>query len=157
MRSFDIERWVVSIVEQVKAHQPVEDTRVELKSTWIDPQKAARRIAGHLNASRGEQALWIIGLDEKQGVVGVNRNDFANWWAQVKAEFEEVCPELKDHNVPIDDKVVVALLFESDRAPYVIKSENQKFEVPWRDGTSIRSAKRQDLMKLYIPFAHKPI
>lgn len=46
MRNHEIENWALSIVDRVLAGQPIEDVRVELKSTWIDAKKAARRIAG---------------------------------------------------------------------------------------------------------------
>lgn len=49
MRKTDIEFWALSIIERVEKGQPVEDSRVELKGDWIDPKKAARRIAGHAN------------------------------------------------------------------------------------------------------------
>ena len=43
-----------------------EDDRVELKGEWpTDIPKAARRIAGHANASGGQSVLWVIGLDEE--------------------------------------------------------------------------------------------
>jgi hypothetical protein len=66
MRPIEIEAWVLRVVDQVKKGQPNEDRRVELKAEWIEPpEKAARQIAGHANAARGSNILWIIGLDEK--------------------------------------------------------------------------------------------
>ena len=66
MRSHEIESWAYDIIERVQKHQPIEDSRVELKSEWIDATKAARQIAGHANASHGEPILWLIGIDEKK-------------------------------------------------------------------------------------------
>lgn len=66
MRQIEIEAWVLRVIEQVKRGQSNEDSRVELKARWIEPEKAARQIAGHANAARGDKILWIIGLDEKK-------------------------------------------------------------------------------------------
>lgn len=39
MRTNDIENWALTIVNSVKATQPVEDTRVELKAKYPDDVK----------------------------------------------------------------------------------------------------------------------
>jgi len=96
MRAHEIENWVLRIIEQVESGQPNEDYRVELKAKWLDAKKAARRIAGHANAAHGEPILWLIGVDEEEGVVGANNEELANWSAQVRAEFDRsrtVCCE----------------------------------------------------------------
>jgi len=67
----------IIVIDCVKKGQPNEDFLVELKRDWIEKGKAARRIAGHANAARGENILWLIGVDEKQGVIGVNATDLA--------------------------------------------------------------------------------
>jgi hypothetical protein len=77
MRPHEIERWTLNVIDRVNARQPNEDQRVELKSEWIDPYKAARRIAGHANSAHGEPILWLIGVDEEDGVVGANMVDLA--------------------------------------------------------------------------------
>nr|MDQ3373215.1 hypothetical protein [Acidobacteriota bacterium] len=88
MRISDIENWALTIVDSVKAKQPVEDTRVELKAKYPDDvKKAARRIAGHANAARGEHILWLIGVDEGAGTIpGASLTDLASWYSGVKAE-----------------------------------------------------------------------
>ena len=156
----EIEQWTLSIIERVENKQPLEDSRVEAKADWIRPEKAARRLGGHANAARGEPILWIIGLDEKRGVIGAKRQDLANWWAQVKVRFDDIEPYLvKDLVVPVNDKQVVTLLFETDRFPYVIKNSKggqiQK-EVPWCEGPAIRSAGWRDLMRLLSPLQEMP-
>ena len=78
IRAHEIENWVLEIIEQVESGQPNEDYRVELKAEWPDAKKAARRIAGHANAAHGEPILWVIGVDEKKGAVGVNNEELAN-------------------------------------------------------------------------------
>ena len=80
MNSRQIESWALRVIDCVKRGQPNEDFLVELKRDWIDEAKAARRIAGHANAARGENILWLIGFDEKEGVdcvIGANTADLA--------------------------------------------------------------------------------
>src|SRR2546428_9721512 len=69
MKVEQLEAWVLAVVDQVPNGHRVEDSRVELKSSWPIPAEAARRIAGHANASGGAPIPWIIGLDEQRGVV----------------------------------------------------------------------------------------
>lgn len=164
MRPSEIENWTLKVIEQLKAGERIEESRVEVKTIWIDPQEAARKIAGHANAARGESILWIIGIDERSSnLVGVKKEELAVWWERVMSEFDGVTPTMTDINVLIDGVTVVSLLFETDRAPFVVKNPNYnkqkdkiKFEVPWREGTSIRTAKRTDLLRLLVPIVHKP-
>lgn len=157
MRLHDIENWALNVIDQVNAKQPNEDSRVELKTDWPDPYKAARRIAGHANASRGEPILWLIGVDEKTGVKGASLIDLASWFAQVESKFDELAPSLTPVNVPTSGTTVVALLFETERAPFVVKTEGtDKLEVPWRGSTSIRSARREELLRVLSPLQKLP-
>lgn len=159
MRLIEIENWALSIIQQVISNQPNEDSRVELKTTWIKPYKAARQIAGHANSSHGDPILWLIGVDEKTGVVGVKHKEFASWFMQVSSCFDGHFPEIKELNIQHNGKTIVALFIRTNRAPFVVK--NPKFgsangtpislEVPWREGTSTRSAKRSDLIRLLVP------
>ena len=99
------------------------DSFLELKREWIPPNaKAARRIAGHANAARGENILWIIGVDEKEGVIGVNASELASWYSAVESSFNELVPRMLPLNIPVNGVIVVALLFETDRAPFVVKN-----------------------------------
>lgn len=164
MRTYEIEDWALRAIKRVEEGQPNEDARVELKAQWIDAQKAARRIAGHANEMRGEPILWVIGVDENNGVTGASQNDLATWWSQVKSEFIGPVPNLRDVLVHWNDDTAVALFFETEQVPYVIK--NPVFgkkdggaverEVPWRDGTAIRSATHSDLILLLSPL-QRPI
>jgi hypothetical protein len=165
MRAHEIENWVLKIIEQVESGQPNEDFRVELKAYWPDARKAARQIAGHANAAHGEPILWPIGVDEEKGVVGVNNEELANWYAQVRAEFDGLAPKLlRDLNVPVAGITVVALLFDTDRAPYLVKNPAYgqpnggpvQLEVPWREGRSTRSASRSDLLRILSPIQKNP-
>jgi len=164
MKHSEIEYWALKVIDRVKERQPREDSKVELKTTWIGEEEAARRIAGHANAARGEPILWLVGIDEEKGVIGAEHKELANWWEKVKSKFDGDAPSLTDVNIRVDDRTVVALLLETDRAPFVVK--NPSFgktngvvisrEVPWREGTSTRTATRSDLLRLLVPVAHSP-
>ncbi|MFC7380911.1 hypothetical protein [Sphaerisporangium rhizosphaerae] len=164
MRAIEIEDWARRVAERVTRGGAVEDSRVELKRDWPDPTKAARRIAGHCNASAGDTVLWIIGLDEDAGVIGASNQDTAPWWAKVKSQFDGQAPTLQDIGMDIDGRDVLALAFETDRAPFVVRNSVYgkqgagpvEREVPWRDGTSIRSATRADLIRLLLPIEAIP-
>ncbi|WP_353929015.1 hypothetical protein WJM97_11820 [Okeanomitos corallinicola TIOX110] len=168
MNSRQIESWALRVIDCVKSGQPNEDFLVELKAVWIPEAKAARRIAGHANAARGENILWLIGVDEKKGidcVIGANANDVASWYPQVESFFNELAPRMiSSLNIPVDDKIVVALLFETERAPFVVKNPvygspgggSVELEVPWREKTAIRSAHRSDLIRLLAPLELLP-
>ncbi len=163
MKKNEIENWVLRIIEQVRAHQPNEDFRVELKSEWIDPLKAARLIAGQANAAHGEPILWLIGVNQDLGVVGAQHVELASWYEKVKAQFNGLAPEMIDLNIPVNDHTVVALLFETERAPFVIKNPlygkrkgGVEFEVPYRENTSTRTANRAQLIKLLAPLQSVP-
>jgi hypothetical protein len=146
-----MEAWALEIVERVRTRQQVEDARVELKTTWPTPEKAARRLAGHANAARGEPILWIIGLDEKAGVVGAEQTDYAEWIVQVQSCFDSVAPDVTEVAVSLDGWTLMALRFDTSHPPYVISHAEGgaiQREVPWRDGTRVRSAKRHELLLL---------
>lgn len=158
MKNNQIESWALRIIEKVEAGQPVEDSRVELKAEWpTDHAKAARRIAGHANAARGEWILWLIGVDEHQGVKGAEAEEPTAWLGQIGKQFEGLVPRYFDLNVPTKNgQTVVAIVFETSRAPYVVKNpsfgkqggEGVALEVPWREGTKVRTATRSDLLLL---------
>lgn len=156
MRKLQAEAWARRVIEQVKKKTKVEDDQVELKSKLIPFERAARRIAAHANKSRGEDILWLIGIDEETGLVGVPANsDFAPWWQQVKACFDEESPRLEHQlTLEVDNFAIMMLLFETDRYPFVVKNPTGKGyidrEVPWRDGTTTRSAHRSELVLLVV-------
>lgn len=163
MKKGEIEAWVLRVVEQVRVQQPNEDSRVELKTEWIDPRKAARLIAGQANAAHGEPILWIIGLNQDLGIIGAQYEELAIWYEKVKAQFNGLAPEMTDMNISIDDRTLVALLFETDRAPFVIRNPlfgarkgGIEYEVPWRENTSTRTANRSQLIKLLSPLQFLP-
>jgi hypothetical protein len=78
--------------------------------------------------------------------------------------FDEIAPDLTDLNIQIESKTVVALLFKTNRFLFVVKNAAfgnpgggpVSLEVPWREGTRIRSAHRNDLIKLLMPLESLP-
>ena len=163
MNARQIESWALRIIDCVENGQPNEDFLVELKRDWVDPYKAARRIAGHANAASGENILWLIGVDEIEGVKGVELVELADWYSKVEASFNELAPEMIPLNIPVNGEVVVALLFQTERAPFVVKNPNFgeekgaiELEVPWREHTRVRTARRSDLIRLLSPLELLP-
>ncbi len=160
MRVAELEAWTLSLADRVRAKQPLEDARVELKSDWPSGiAKTARQLAGHANAAAGESILWIIGLRE-DGVIGASRHELSNWLPQIESQFDGVAPVLlRDLIVPVGDLSVVALLFETERAPYVVKNPaggRIALEVPWRSATGTHSARREDLLRVLVPTQQLP-
>lgn len=163
MKSIEIESWALRVLERVKVRSPIEDSLVELKSTWPEAEKSARRIAAHANAARGEPILWLIGVDEKGGVVGAALQELSSWFPKVEQFFVDVAPSLQHLNVTHEGKVVVALCFDTSRFPYVVKnpaygtvSGVREYEVPWREGTRTRSASRNELILMLNPSVKVP-
>ena len=165
MRRQEIEAKVLSIYDSIETGSKVEDSFVELKANWPqDHAKAARRIAAHANAARGEDILWVIGLDEEKGVQPIQPTDLADWWPQVKRNFDGLSPTFTDVVVHTENGVLVALYFETVSAPYVVKNPAHgrkgggpvEREVPWRSGTMVRSATREDLIRLLVPMQRLP-
>lgn len=161
MTLLQIEAWARNIISQIENGRPYEDSRVELKREWPDdPVKAARQIAAHANAARGASILWLVGIDQRAGVVGATPRDLANWWPQVVSAFDSVAPSVRDLVITHENCTVTALHMETDRAPYVVTvpgGQQISHEVPWRDGTRTRSAKRDDLVRLLVPLQVVPM
>ena len=165
MRHVQLETLVLHAVDRVLRRGKSEDSRFEFKRVLPTGNAAARRIAGHANAARGEPIVWIVGMDEDSGEFLPDQTDLANWWGAVSAHFEDVVPELLDLRVKIDEKhSVLALSFETNRAPYLVRNERfstpnggaVEWEVPWRDATRTRSARRSDLLRILAPASRVP-
>src|SRR5207237_7556722 len=90
--------------------------------------------------------------------------DVADWWPQVRACFDGLAPALVHLAVPTADGTVVGLLFDTTRAPFVVRNPAHgatgggpvELEVPWRDGTAVRPARREDLVRLLVPLQQLP-
>jgi hypothetical protein len=161
MRRHEIESLSHAIINRVESGQPAEDdTLVELKAQWpSEPAKAARRIAGHANTAQGDPILWLIGVDEgNAAVTGASVEEASDWFARVKSCFDDSwAPQPTFVAVPRDgNKTVMAITFDTDGGPYVVKSRDGLLEVPWREGTAVRSARRRDLLQILSPRAQLP-
>ncbi len=152
-----LEKWVRDVCDRAKAKQHLEDSLVELKRDWppnAAAARAARQLAGQANAARGADILWLIGVDEKSGVVGAPNAETATWWRTIRGVFDDGAPILlQEHVFTVDDKAVVALLFGTEGAPFVIKvpkldGSDIDREVPWRLATGAVSARRADLIRV---------
>lgn len=157
MKSQEVELWTREIVAAVIAGQSVEDTRIELKATWIDPVDAAKGLAGHANGARGVSILWLIGIDERnKALTNPNPLELVNWYKAVVSRFDGEAPRvLVDSNVRVNADNVTALYMETERgAPYVIKNPTGGFPeyiVPWREARGTRAASRAELLRILVP------
>lgn len=107
--------------------------------------------------------LWIVGVDEKLGVVGCGTNESEVWYAQVQSYFDGPAPSLMDLALPHESLLVVALTFCTDQAPYVVRNplfgksgHSIALEVPWREGLQTRTATRRDLLQVLVPAMQIP-
>src|SRR5947199_9982722 len=130
MRKHEIESWALTVIERVRSGAANEDSRVELKREWILPDKAARRLAAHANSALGEPILWLIGIDQKSGELVHSQNDLAGWWPSVKSYFDGIAPDVIDVAVSVNGKTIMALYFDTERRPFVVKSIPNFLEVP---------------------------
>lgn len=130
MRTHEIEEWALRVIEAVLSKANVEDARVELKRQLVDPDRSARRIAGHANRAAGEPILWIVGIDEKTHEIFGVTDDTAAWWPRVQSRFDGIAPTLTDVTLSIEGKTLKALLFDTDRRPFVVRTSTGEFEVP---------------------------
>jgi len=151
------EAKVLDVLGRVVRRQPVEDAQVELKSQWPESVKAARQLGGHANVASGAPIIWIVGVNEKEGIVaGAPATELSGWFQQVQNEFNEVSPALLDHLVVPNPygSPVVAMLLDTSRAPYAVRVPHAplaghgrvEIEFPWRDATRTRSARRSELL-----------
>lgn len=161
MRAIDLETRVITAVDQIRAGKSVEHDFIECKRDWPKENKA-RQLAASLNRAGGDPVIYIIGIDEKTGeVFDVLGTEVSDWWGQITPKFDQTPPEMVRHiPVPVGDEgaQVMAVAFASDRAPYVVKTgvANPSLEVPMREGTSTRTARRDELLRLLIPTATVP-
>jgi hypothetical protein len=151
-----LEARVLEAVRVVIGGGKIEDDHLECKGSWIDPGRAARLIAGAANAAGGQPIIWIVGLHEDQHrIVPLDDTDIADWWPAVASHFSETKPEVQVVNIPADGgQAVMALAFSTESAPYVVNVDRNgtvKREVPWREGTTLRSAYRRDLIRILVP------
>ena len=126
-----IQGWAYQVVERAAKKLVAEDDLIEFKSAWIEPHKAARRIAAQANAARGEDCLWLIGIDESKAdpFVEVEAKDPDAWLREVESFFvNKHHPAWRCFQVAYDGKSVYAIAFDTSDFPFLIslKKLNQK-------------------------------
>lgn len=158
MQPSEIEAWATRILLVVEKGGRVEDSRVELKAIWPIAVKAARQVAGHANAAQGDPILWIIGADEDGTIAGADDIEISDWHKTFVAQFDEPAPHFTEVIMTFAEKRVVAVQFDTDRPPYVVKVDGAvSREVPYRQGTHVNSANRSQLMRLLAPVVSRPV
>ncbi|QDG49312.1 hypothetical protein FIV42_00745 [Persicimonas caeni] len=171
MRKIDVEAWARRVIDMVLEGNRVEDSRVELKAHFpgdhphipedVHVFKHARQLAGHANAARGAELLWLFGLDDEANcITDVATDKREHWYQRISSKFESLVPELLEC-LTIDhaDGVVVAFYFGTERAPYLVnnpKGGRIDYEVPWREDNTTRTAKRRDLVRVLVPVQKLP-
>ncbi len=152
---------MLGAIDALRSGRVPEDDRIEFKRDWPGPDKA-RQLAGAANQANGDHLIYVIGIDERTGIAyAPTGTDPATWWNQVESAFDEVAPDLVRHlNIQVSDgEHVTALLFRTDRSPYVVKVSKggaTEREVPIRSGTRTRSAHRHELVRLLYPAVALP-
>lgn len=165
MRPTDVEQWCARLVDRFERGLRAEDDRVEVKRQLPSGNAVdvARRIAGHANQARANEILWFIGAveDPVPRVLGQSPGepDAATWWTPIEARFDDVAPAPVFAHTTLDStRSVLGIGFDTTRPPYVIRLAMDKpsREVPWREGTRIRTANRFDLLRLLAPITKQP-
>ncbi|MFJ4017953.1 hypothetical protein [Microbacterium sp. NPDC090014] len=161
MNATQLEARVMQAIDAVRAGSSPEDDRIEFKRGWPGVEKA-RQLAAAANQAQGEHVIYVLGIDDKTGIVSpLDDTDPADWWARMEMRFDQVAPDLQRH-VALqisESERVVALLFRTDRAPYLVKVGEDgggQLEVPIRSGTRTRSAKRHELLRMLYPAVAAP-
>jgi hypothetical protein len=156
LQPVELENLATLSIENALSRAKSEDSRVELKGELPEPRRAARQIAALCNAVPGEDALWVVGFDEKKGAFTLPTNDLANWWAQVSSCFDGTPPTCRDYIVRIKDKPLSLIHFHTVMRPFVVFRDSGDREVPWRSATSTRNATRSELLRLFVPTITRP-
>ncbi|MFJ4208119.1 hypothetical protein ACIPY2_06620 [Paenarthrobacter sp. NPDC089675] len=86
--SVELEAKALAAVDRIRAGHQVENDLIESKLSWPQENKA-RQLAGCLNRAGGDPEIYIIGIDERTGVVhDVARVDVLDWWNQIVPQFD---------------------------------------------------------------------
>ena len=159
MKPIEVEEWGLRVVAQLRSGTNLEDSRVELKSGPIPPDRLARRLAGHANAASGGTILWLLGVDETGQVDSSSSTDLATWWPQVAKHFDGPLPIPIEAVLYLEGETALAIAFSTAEAPYLVRNPvfgqpgggPVSLEVPWRELTAVRTATHSDLVRLLVP------
>lgn len=133
--------------------------------------KAARLIAGLANSARGGEVLLLVGVDPKQAPYFFDPGSVepANWFPQVFKHLADThTPSHRIIQIRGTAGAPVAVAFDPEGAPFLVT--NPKYgnregevipaEVPWRGSTSVRTAKRGEILSMMyreIQAAHRSL
>ncbi len=134
------------------------------------PRRAARLLAAHANAARGQDVMWLVGVRPtargKLALPGALRARFETWLQGLLPFFDGLAPTIRAYDIPAGTtanrpgQLLVALHIETARVPFVFQAnpEGTTLEVPWWDGAAghLRSAGRQELIRLLVPIQALP-
>jgi hypothetical protein len=168
-----LEAWANEVLDSVSRGQIKEDDRIEFKSKWpTELHRAARQIAGMANAARGSEVLWMIGVDTRQTPPWIDPGDteIANWWPSVRKYFaENNYPQCSVLQARINGVSRYALVFDTEKVPFFVTNPKKgekaepgrlpdviESEIPWREGTAVRSIKRGELLGLLYRAGQMP-
>lgn len=150
---------MLGTIDRLRGGHKVENDFIECKRDWPGENKA-RQLAGSLNRASGDPVVYIIGIDESGQVHDVSGTEVLDWWSQIVPAFDQTPPEMSRHmDVAIGPgESVVAIAISSDRAPYVVRTGNPKpsLEIPMREGTGTRTARRDELLRMMLPTVRVP-
>jgi hypothetical protein len=141
----ELERWALDIIERASKGEPVENARVELKSTWPEPSRAARSVAALANSAPVDGALLLVGVEDTGKVDGIDADQFAPWWSRVKALFGGPVPTVTGQAVSVGDKVVYALLIDGEGGPFVMRDRAGRPHFVRRVGSSTMELRPDEL------------
>lgn len=156
---------MLELVERVLDGHRIEDSLVEVKARWPDPDelRTAWQLGGMANAAGGAPVILIIGLDEdaKSIVDKTQELDMATWSSKIEKRFEKHAPEMMTEvHVSMEAGTVWAMEFRTDEAPYVVSRKGSSVHlergVPWRVGTRTEPATHIQLLRTLAPSALPP-
>ena len=166
MDKTQLEFQAVSCISKLAAGEPIDDQLLSLFRALPAHKNAARHLAAYANPARGRPLLWLIGVDPRGKVSGVQERDWESWVSGVREFFEGIPPAIHALDVRVQGKKILALGIETDRAPFVVykqlaKNGSQRqschTEVLWQEAGDIRTAQRVDLIKLISPLKELPM
>ncbi len=157
--SRDTEARSLRLVEHLRGGN-APDSLSATHASWPKANAVARALAGHANAARGRELLWLIGVDGRGRVSGADATDFAAWQEAVTSRFDGLPPAMTVHVIPLEDgRKAAAIRIETARAPFAVRTgKGAQLEVPWRDAVTgvLRSSSRMDLVRAFSPLGELP-
>lgn len=161
MRPHEIEFRALRAIEGLQKKIAPPESAVAVFPTWPAAGPAtARRLAGHANAARGRDLLWLIGIGRDGKIRGADIKKFNDWWVGVATYFDALAPDVQPLRVPgPNGKSLIALHIQTERAPFLYSRKpgsDMTAEVPWYDSGAVRSARRNELIAVLSPLQDLP-